>query len=195
MRIILKEDVKDLGRVGDVVQVAAGYGRNYLLPRSLAVLATPGNTKDHEKRIKAAQEREVKERQEASTLLDRVRDVRVNVIHRAAEGSTRLHGSITAIEIAEKLNSTVQTPRPIDRRDIVLRNPIRTLGEHTVTLRLGKAMTTQFVVSVQDENAAREAAAAAAAAAAAPPVAPPAAPVADEDTTVEVEPEEDEEEA
>src|SRR5688572_29439979 len=100
MRIILKEDVKDLGRIGDVVTVAPGYGRNYLLPRKLAVMATPGNTKDHEKRIRAAQEREAKERQEAMGLLDRVRDVRVSVTHRAAEGSTRLHGSITAVEIA-----------------------------------------------------------------------------------------------
>jgi large subunit ribosomal protein L9 len=193
MRIILKQDVKDLGRVGDVVTVAAGYGRNFLLPRNLGVLATPGNTKDHEKRIRAAEERAGRERQEAMGLLDRVRNVRVTVTHRAAEGSTRLHGSITATEIAERLNSAVSTPRPIDRRDIELRDPIRTLGEHTVTLRLGKGMTAQFIVDVQDENAAREAAAAQAAAAAAPAPSQPAPDVADETTSEEGA--EDEEEA
>jgi large subunit ribosomal protein L9 len=189
MRIILKEDVKDLGRIGDVVSVAPGYGRNYLLPRKLAVPATPGNTKDHEKRIKAAQEREAKERQEAMALLDRVRDVRVTVTHRAAEGSTRLHGSITAVEVAEKLNGVVKAHRPIDRRDIELRDPIRSLGEHTVTLRLGKGMTAQFIVEVQDEQAAREAAAARAAAAQAAETAPAvtAPPVVEEEDAAEEE--------
>jgi len=192
MRIILKEDVRDLGRIGDVVNVAEGYGRNYLLPRKLAVLATPGNLKDHDKRIKAAQEREAKERQESMALLERVRDVRLTVVHRAAEGSTRLHGSITAAEIADKLNASVQGHRPIDRRDIELRTPIRSLGEHTVTLRLGKGMTAQFTVEVQDEAAAREAAAAAREAAAAAAAAEAAA-AAPEEAAAQTVPETEEE--
>jgi large subunit ribosomal protein L9 len=174
MRIILKEDVKDLGHVGDVVNVAEGYGRNYLLPRKMGVLATAGNMKDHDKRIKAAEERQARERQESLAVLDRVRGVRLTLTHRAAEGSTRLHGSITPAEIAEKLNAAISAGRPVDRRAIELRDPIRTLGEHTVTVRMGKGMTAQFVVDVQDENAAREAAAAAAATAAAAAAAAPA---------------------
>jgi large subunit ribosomal protein L9 len=176
MRIILKQDVKDLGRVGDVVTVAAGFGRNYLLPRQMGVLATPGNMKDHDKRIKAAQERQARERQEAIAVLDRVRDVRLTLTHRAAEGSTRLHGSITPAEIADKLNAAVPSSHPIDRRAIELRDPIRSLGEHTVTVRLGKGMTAQFIVHVQDENAARAAAAAAAAATPAPESPAPSGP-------------------
>lgn len=158
MRIILKEDVKDLGRAGDVVTVAEGYGRNYLLPRKLAVLATPGNMKDLEKRIQAAKERQAKERQEAMALVDRLRQLKVTVTHRAAEGTTRLHGSVTAAEIAERLNALLSPARPIDRREIEIRDQIRSLGEHPVNVRLGRGVTATITVEVLDESAAREAA-------------------------------------
>jgi large subunit ribosomal protein L9 len=153
MRIILKADVKDLGRVGEIVTVAEGYGRNFLLPRSLAVPATAGNMKDHEKRIKAAQEREAKERQEAQGLLDRIRETRVSIIGRAAEGTTRLHGSITAADIAGKVNGILSPPTPLDKRDIELREPIRSLGEHTVMVRLGKGLSAPLIVEVTEEQA------------------------------------------
>jgi large subunit ribosomal protein L9 len=153
MRLILKEDVKDLGRVGDVVTVAEGYGRNYLLPRNLAVLATPGNMKDHEKRIKAAEERAAKEKMDAQALLEQLRQLHVTITHRAAEGTTRLHGSITSTEIADKINATLNPARPVDRRDVELPEPIRTLGEHTVNVRLGKGMTAVVGITVVDEHA------------------------------------------
>jgi large subunit ribosomal protein L9 len=160
MRLILKEDVKDLGRVGDVVTVAEGYGRNYLLPRKLAVTATPGNMQDHQKRIKAAEERAAKEKLEAQGLLDQLRQTRLTLHHRSAEGTTRLHGSITSAEIAEKINAILSPARPLDRRSVELPEPIRTLGEHTVNVRLGKGMTAVLAVEVIDENAPPPAAAA-----------------------------------
>jgi large subunit ribosomal protein L9 len=156
MRIILKQDVKDLGRSGDVVSVAEGYGRNYLLPRKMAVLASPGNLKDWNKRIQAAQEREQKERQEAQALVDRLRETRLNLTGKAAEGTTRIHGSITAADIAGQLNAVLSPPTPIDRRDIELKEPIRSLGEHVVKVRLGKGITAQVTVQVAEEGAAQE---------------------------------------
>jgi large subunit ribosomal protein L9 len=189
MRLILKQDVQDLGREGDLVTVAEGYGRNYLLPRRMAVLATPGNMKDHDKRIRAAQEREAKDRGEAMALLERLRQLRVTLTHRAAEGSTRLHGSITANEIADKLNTMLPAARTIDRREIDVRQPIRTLGEHTVNVRLGKGMAAPLTVEVLDENAPRGEQAAPAAAA--PAAAAPARPEPAEDPTEPEEIEED----
>jgi large subunit ribosomal protein L9 len=154
MRIILKQDVKDLGRSGDVVNVAEGYGRNYLLPRKLAVLASPGNLKDWNKRIQAAQEREQKERMDAQSLVERLRETRITLIGKAAEGTTRIHGSITAADIASKINATLMPPTPIDRRDIELKEAIRSLGEHVVKVRLGKGITAPVTVAVAEEGAA-----------------------------------------
>jgi large subunit ribosomal protein L9 len=153
MRIILKQDVKDLGRSGDVVTVAEGYGRNYLLPRKLAVQATPGNLTDWNKRIQAAQEREQKERQEAQGLVERLREARITLTGKAAEGTTRIHGSITAADIAGKINATLAPPTPIDRRDIELKEPIRSLGEHVVKIRLGKGIAAPVTVVVAEEGA------------------------------------------
>jgi large subunit ribosomal protein L9 len=153
MRIILKQDVKDLGRSGDVVTVAEGYGRNYLLPRKMAVLASPGNLKDWNKRIQAAQEREQKERQEAQAVVDRLRETRLTVTGKAAEGTTRIHGSITAADIAGRLNAELAPPTPIDRRDIELKEPIRSLGEHVVKVRLGKGIAATVTVAVVEEGA------------------------------------------
>jgi large subunit ribosomal protein L9 len=170
VQIILKEDVKDLGRVGEMVTVAEGYARNYLLPRKLAVSATPGNIKDHQKRIVAAKEREARERADAESVLARVRETRLTLTGRAAEGSTRLHGSITAENVAAALSQALGTP--FDKRNVELKNPIRTLGTHQVNIRMLKGMTAPVTVEVVDAAAQAEAAAQAAAAKPAPKPAP-----------------------
>src|SRR5919198_1792253 len=128
MQVILRDDVKDLGRSGELVTVSEGYARNYLLPRKLAVQATPGMMKDMRKRMEAAKQREAKEVEEAQKVAESLKDARVTIPGRAAEGSTRLHGSITAQDIADVINKGLA--RPVDKRDIELPEPIRTLGTH-----------------------------------------------------------------
>jgi large subunit ribosomal protein L9 len=161
MQIILKEDVKDLGRSGEMVTVAEGYARNYLLPRKLAVSATAGNQKDLQKRIVAAKERESRERADAETVMARIRETRLTLTGRAAEGSTRLHGSITAENIGAALSQALGMP--FDKRNVELKNPIRTLGTHQVNIKVLKGMTTPVTVDVVDAAAQAEAAAQAAA--------------------------------
>jgi large subunit ribosomal protein L9 len=117
------------------------------------VPASPGNLKDWNKRIQAAQEREQKERQDAQTLVERLREMRITLIGKAAEGTTRIHGSITAADIAGKINATLMPPTPIDRRDIELKEAIRSLGEHVVKVRLGKGITAPVTVVVAEEGA------------------------------------------
>lgn len=146
MRVILKQDVRDLGRAGELVEVKEGYARNYLLPRKLAVPATPGNLKDLEKRIAAAKEREARERAEAVELAARLRERPIYVVHRAAEGTTRLHGSVTAQDIADAIHT--QLGVEVDRRNLDIREPIRTLGEHVVNLRLVRGVVVPVTIEV-----------------------------------------------
>src|SRR5947209_11658757 len=156
MQIILKEDVQDLGRSGEMVTVAEGYARNYLLPRKLAVQATAGNMKDLQKRITAAKERDLRERADAESVLGRIRETRLTLTGRAAEGSTRLHGSITAENVAAALSQALGAA--FDKRSVELKNPIRTLGTHQVGIRLLKGMTAPVTVDVVDAAAQAEAA-------------------------------------
>ena len=109
MRVILKEDVRDLGRPGDVVEVREGYARNFLLPTKKAVPATPGYLRDLAKRIDAAKAREEKDREDARGVGDRLAASSLVVLHRASEGSTRLHGSVTAQDLAE-YRSEIEAP-------------------------------------------------------------------------------------
>ena len=183
MQIILKEDVKDLGRSGEMVTVAEGYARNYLLPRKLAVQATPGNLNDLRKRIDAAKERADRERGDAERLMERIRATRLTLNGRAAEGSTRLHGSITSENVASALTQALG--HEFDRRAVELKNPIRTLGTHQVGIKLMKGLTAPVTVEVVDATqveTAPEAAQPATEASAAPPR--PAAPAVETAPTV-----------
>ena len=150
MKIILKADVRDLGRSGELVEVKEGYARNYLLPRSLAVPATAGNLKDFNKRIAVAKQREERERASANELADRVRGKRIVMIHRAVEGGTRLHGSVTTADIADAIAKLAG--REIDRRDVDIRQPIRSLGEYQVNLKLMRGLTVTLRLLVADRE-------------------------------------------
>jgi large subunit ribosomal protein L9 len=149
MKIILRSDVRDLGHAGELVEVKPGYARNFLLPRDLAVPATAGNLKDFEKRINAAREREAKERAAANAVADKLRGLRrLTLIQRAVEGGTRLHGSVTTTDVAEAIKKAVDTE--IDRRDIDIRQPIRSLGEYQVNVKLMKGLTVPVRVLVAE---------------------------------------------
>lgn len=148
MKVILRSDVRDLGRSGDMVEVKPGYARNFLLPRSLAVPATDGNMRDFHKRISAAKEREARERANAVTLGQELGGQRFVVIHKAAEGTTRLHGSVTTLDIVNAIKSA--TGKDVDRRDVDIRHPIRSLGEYQVNLKLMRGMSVPLRILVAE---------------------------------------------
>lgn len=178
VRIILQSDVPGLGEEGDVKNVAGGYARNYLLPRKLAIPATKGNLKVLELQHEQIARKQEQRRAEARSLAERLADMPLQFPVRVGEQG-RLYGSITGADIAERLKSTGGIE--IDRRSIELREPLRTLGEFDVPVRVAHAVTAHLKVTLHDQNApapapaATEPAAEQAAAEAAPTEAEPAA--------------------
>lgn len=148
MEVILREDVEKLGGRGQVVKVAAGYARNFLLPRRLAVKANDANKKIVEQERQAHLRREVKEQSEASELAKLLGSVSVTIAQKAGDHD-QLFGSVTAKDIADSLEREGYT---IERRKIQLDEPIKTLGDHEVPVRLHKDVTTRIVVHVVKEE-------------------------------------------
>lgn len=148
MKVILVKDVENQGRMGDVKEVAPGYARNFLLPRGLAVQATPGQMKQ----IEVLQTRRVKEDArrlaEAKTLGERLSGLSVTVRARVGEGG-RLFGSVTNLDVAASLKD--QHGIEIDRRDVDVEDPIRMTGEHSVVVRLGGQVQANLKVIVVNE--------------------------------------------
>ena len=132
MEVILREDVKSLGKAGALVRVKPGYARNYLLPRGLAYEATEGNKKRLEAESKARETRAAHDRNEAQGMADKLSAVSITISAKAGEGD-RLFGSITSQDIADEL---AKAGHPVDRRKIELEHPIKQLGEHAVPVRL-----------------------------------------------------------
>ena len=133
MRVMLTKDVKDVGQAGEVKEVADGYGRNYLIPRRLAILAGKGVEDEAAKIRAAAAKRESKDREEAKVLADEIGNKTVVVRLKVGEEG-KAFGSITNADIAEALKAQHQVE--VDRHRIDVKEPIKTLGEHQVTLRL-----------------------------------------------------------
>ncbi|HKW97930.1 MAG TPA: 50S ribosomal protein L9 [Bryobacteraceae bacterium] len=148
MEIILREDVEKLGARGEVVKVAAGYARNYLLPKRLAVPATEANKKIVEQERQAHLRREAKLKSEAEDLSKIIGGVTVTIAQKAGEND-QLFGSVTAKDIAEALEKQNFT---VDRRKIVLDEPIKQLGEHKIPVRLHREVTTEITVQVVKEE-------------------------------------------
>src|SRR5258706_6291307 len=148
MEVILREDVDKLGHRGQVVKVAAGYARNFLLPKRLAVAATDSNKDIVEQERKAALRREAKESADAADLGKMVSTVTLTIAQKAGENN-QLFGSVTAKDIAEALE---KQNYQIDRRKIQLPEPIRTLGEFKVPIRLHRDVTVEATVNVVKEE-------------------------------------------
>lgn len=147
MEVILQQDVKGLGKKGDVVKVADGYGRNFLLPRGLAVPATVGNLKqvDLEKESqKQKRERELKEAQEVAA---RIQGQKLQIATKVGE-SGKLFGSITSQEIAERLKKQYKVE--IDKRKIELEEPIKSVGKHQVKIRIHPQVQVEIIVQVTE---------------------------------------------
>jgi large subunit ribosomal protein L9 len=147
MEVILKEDVTKLGSRGDVVKVADGFGRNYLLPRKLAIEASAGNKKVIEQMKAAAVRRSAKEKAQAEELSKQFDGLSVSFTRRSGEHD-QLFGSVTSGDIAESLS---KKGFDIDRRKIQLHEPLKTLGEFTVPVKLHKNVTTHLKVVIEKE--------------------------------------------
>ena len=144
MEVILKEDVPKLGSRGDVVKVAEGYGRNYLLPRKLAIEASAANKAVIDQMKAASLRRGVKEKSDAELLAKQFEGVGVQFVRRAGEND-QLFGSVTSSDIAHELEHRGFN---IDRRKIELDQPLKSLGEFTVPIKLHKEVTVQIKVTV-----------------------------------------------
>jgi len=148
MEVILREDVEKLGSRGQLVKVSPGYARNFLLPKRLAVAATESNKKIVEQERQAHLRREAKEVADAADLGKLMANVSVTIAQKAGEND-QLFGSVTTKDIAEALEKQGYT---IDRRKIVLEEPIKTLGEYKVPVKLHKEVTAEIAVHVTKEE-------------------------------------------
>jgi large subunit ribosomal protein L9 len=168
MEVILKEDVDNLGHRGDVVKVAEGYGRNFLLPRKLAMQATEANKAVIEQMKSAAARRSATEKAIAEALVAKLEPVLLSFTRKSGEEG-RLFGSVTSADIAAELASK---GFEIDRRKIQLADPLKTVGDFNVGVKLHREVTAHIKVKVLADAVEGEAAEAAAAEAATAELAP-----------------------
>ena len=155
--VLLREDVDNLGARGEIVRVKAGYARNYLLPRKLAVVATPGNVRQIEAERAALLKKEARERATAEAQSSLMKSLRLEFERKVGEHGL-LYGSVTAMHIADALK---EKGYEVDRRRILLHEPIKETGEFAVTVRLHRDVNVEIPVVVTGEGGAQTAAAAA----------------------------------
>jgi large subunit ribosomal protein L9 len=148
MKVILREDVEKLGKAGEVVKVADGFGRNFLLPRRLAVPANVRNLKslEHDRRVIEA--RVKKTRKTAESLATRLSSVSLTIPAKAGEEG-KLFGAITSRDIAEALG---KAGVPVDRKTVLLSDPIKQLGDYKVKIKAGGDLAPEISVSVVAES-------------------------------------------
>jgi large subunit ribosomal protein L9 len=149
MRVILLDDVERVGHEGDILKVADGYARNYLLPKKLAVEATRGALVELERRRSAIAAREDDKRSKARARADEMSQMRIVVTARAGQG-TRLHGQVTPQMISDAAKAQLNIE--IDKRDIDIAEPIRELGEYLISAKLYKDVAAQLPVTVVREG-------------------------------------------
>ena len=152
MDIILTENVKGLGAIGEVVKVKAGYGRNYLVPQGLAVEASSRNLNELEHHKRQLTRKAEKLSQEAADIKARIEAIECSFVHKASEEG-KLFGSVTSMEIAEGMAAKGVE---LDRRKILLEQPIKTLGEHEVEIKLNAGVNATIKVIVISEDGAQE---------------------------------------
>jgi large subunit ribosomal protein L9 len=147
-QVLLREDIDNLGARGEIVRVKAGYARNYLLPRNLAVEATVNNVRQIEGERTALAKREAKDRSSAELQAEALRQLTLKFERKVGEAGV-LYGSVTSMDIAHELK---EQGYEIDRRRIVLREPIKRFGSYEVPVRLHRDVTVQLPVSVLGEG-------------------------------------------
>jgi large subunit ribosomal protein L9 len=144
IEVILREHVDNLGQRGEIVKVADGYARNFLLPRKLALRVTGESKRQIERERAAAETREASERTDAQALAARLAGLEVSIARRVGENNT-LYGSVTTSDIADALAAQQVT---VDRRKIQLAEPLKSLGEHVVTVKLVRDVMGEIKVRI-----------------------------------------------
>jgi large subunit ribosomal protein L9 len=150
MKVILTEDIKNLGKAGEIKEVADGYARNYLIPRGLAEEATSGKMKETQEKKERQEKQKDREMAQAQTLKDKL-DGKTIIIQARAGGADKLFGAITSREIAEAIQN--QHGIKIDKKKVELGDPIKHLGEYPVKLKIYPAVQAEVTVKVEAEKA------------------------------------------
>jgi large subunit ribosomal protein L9 len=149
MKVLLLDDVKGLGDAGQVKEVAEGYARNYLIPKKLAVVATPAALKEHEQRQAAEKKRQAKIDEEMRELGKKISGASVTIRSKVGEGG-KLYGSVTTGDVAEAMEK--QLGQVVDKRKIEIEEPIRHVGEYKVPVKLSKNVSSTVTVIVEGEE-------------------------------------------
>ena len=147
MKVILLQDVKGKGKKGQMLEVSDGYARNFMLPKKMAIEATPDAINTMRMNDKATQERIAREKAEALAVSKQLRELTVTVVAKGG-GNGRLFGSITNAEIAEALEK--KTGIKLDKRKIVISDAIKNVGTYTVTCKLGYEITAPLTVKIEE---------------------------------------------
>ena len=148
MKVILKEDVQNLGQQGDVVEVKPGYARNYLMPQKLAILFTKQQKKSIEEAQRVEERKLEREKDQLELVLKQVEDLSLSLKMQSEEDS-KLFGSVTKLDIVKLLEENGIT---IDKKYVDLSSPIKTLGEHKVNIVFTKEMSASFTLTVEKED-------------------------------------------
>jgi len=148
MKVILKEDVQNLGQQGDVVEVKSGYARNYLMPQKLAILFTKQQKKSIEEAQRVEERKLEREKDQLESVLKQVENLSLSLKMQSEEDS-KLFGSVTKLDIVKLLEENGIT---IDKKYVDLSSPIKTLGEHKVNIMFTKEMSASFTLTVEKED-------------------------------------------
>ena len=148
MKVILKEDVQNLGQQGDVVEVKPGYARNYLMPQKLAILFTKQQKKSIEEAQRVEERKLEREKDQLESVLKQVEDLSLS-LNMQSEEDSKLFGSVTKLDIVKLLEENGIT---IDKKYVDLSSPIKTLGEHKVNIVFTKEMSASFTLTVEKED-------------------------------------------
>ena len=148
MKVILKEDVQNLGQQGDVVEVKPGYARNYLMPQKLAILFTKQQKKSIEEAQRVEERKLEREKDQLESVLKKIEDLSLSLKMQSEEDS-KLFGSVTKLDIVKLLEENGIT---IDKKYVDLSSPIKTLGEHKVNIVFTKEMSASFTLTVEKED-------------------------------------------
>ncbi len=149
MKLILKQDMEELGYEGDVVDVAPGYARNYLIPKGFGVEATDRNIKAFEQMKRKIEARKLRAREEAEQLRDRLAEMTIAISQKAGEEG-KLYGSVTSMDVADEIERQGVV---LDRRKILLEKPIKAVGEYEIPVKIYQEVTGQVKVVVSPEEA------------------------------------------
>ncbi len=144
MELILKKTMETLGEEGEIVKVKSGYARNYLIPKKMAVIANKANLAQLEQEKAAIEARREKQKQESDSLSKKISGTVITIEHRAGE-EDKLFGSVTSADISEKL---AEMDIQADKKSILLTEPIKTLGEFIVPIKVGYQMTSEITIQV-----------------------------------------------